>query len=179
MKFLAKSLCLTLLAQQLIAGEYGIVNFNTCLSESKKGKQEQTSLEELKKQFTSIMEEKDKQFQEIAQKLNDQEYMDGLSPDAEAELKNQYNIVAEEMNRYNNQYYQLMQQTNMRVMQQVNQEASQAAEKVAKDKKLFMVINKDACFYYNADFDITQAVIAEMDKRFESTSKTAATPAAK
>lgn len=179
MKILAKSLCFSLLTHMLVAADYGIVNFNTCVSDSKKGKQEQNAFEELKKQFSSIMEEKEKQFNEITQKLNDQEYMDGLSPDAEAELKNQYSTVAEEMNRYQNQYYQLMQQTNMRVMQQVNQEASQAAEKVAKDKKLLMVINKDACFYYNADFDITSAVIAEMDKRFEANNKTATTQAPK
>lgn len=179
MKILAKTLCLSLLSTLLVAGEYGIVNFNTCLAESKKGKQEQTSFEELKKQFGSIMEEKEKQFNEISQKLNDQEYMDGLSPEAEGELKTQYSAVVDEMNRYQNQYYQLVQQANMRIMQQVGQEASQAAEKVAKDKKLFMVINKDACFYYNADFDITQAVISEMDKRFEANNKNSTQPAAK
>jgi outer membrane protein len=171
MKTLAKSLCLSLISTMLVAGEYGIVNFATCLADSKKGKQEQSSFDALKKQVTSMMEETEKQLNEISQKLNDQEYMDGLSPEAENELKNKFGALSEEMNRYQGQYYQVMQQANMRIVQQVGQEASVAAEKVAKDKKLFMVINKDACFYYNADFDITQAVIAEMDKKFEAANK--------
>jgi outer membrane protein len=179
MKIFTKTLCMSVLTSLLVAGEYGIVNFATCLAESKKGKQEQVSFDALKKQITSMMEETEKQLNELSQKLNDSEYMDGLSPEAENELKNKFGMLSEEMNRYQGQYYQVMQQANMRIMQQVGQEASVAAEKVAKDKKLFMVINKDACFYYSADFDITQAVIAEMDKRFEVASKPATSEPAK
>lgn len=171
MKTLAKTICLSLVSSLLVAAEYGIVNFNTCLAESKKGKQEQASFDALKKQVTTMIEETEKQLNELSQKLNDSEYMDGLSPEAEGELKNKFAALSEDMNRYQGQYYQVMQQANMRIYQQVGQEASVAAEKVAKDKKLYMVINKDACFYYNADFDITQAVISEMDKRFEASNK--------
>jgi outer membrane protein len=171
MKTLAKTVCLSLVSSLLVAAEYGIVNFNTCLQDSKKGKQEQASFETLKKQVSSMIEETEKQLNELSQKLNDSEYMDGLSPEAEGELKNKFAALNEDMNRYQGQYYQVMQQANMRIYQQVGQEASVAAEKVAKDKKLYMVINKDACFYYNADFDITQAVITEMDKRFEASNK--------
>lgn len=171
MKTLAKTICLSLVSSLLVAAEYGIVNFNTCLAESKKGKQEQASFDALKKQVTTMIEETEKQLNELSQKLNDSEYMDGLSPEAEGELKNKFAALSEDMNRYQGQYYQVMQQANMRIYQQVGQEASVAAEKVAKDKKLYMVINKDACFYYNADFDITQAVISEMDKRFDASNK--------
>ena len=171
MTSLAKTLCLTLATSFLVAGEYGIVNFNTCIKDSKKGKQEQASFEALKTQITNMMEETQKQLTEISQKLNDSEYMDGLSPEAEAELKNRFGNLSEEMNQYQGQYYQIMQQANMRIYQTIGQEASVAAEKIAKDKKLLMVINKEACFYYNADFDITQSVIAEMDKRFDQANK--------
>ena len=43
-----------------------------------------------------------------------------------------------------------------------------------------MVVNKDACFYYTPDRDVTTSVIAEMDKNFAQTdsSKQAAAPAA-
>lgn len=173
MKVLVKSLCLSLVSSMLIAGEYGIVNFSTCLTDSKKGKQEQNSFEALKKQMGNMIEETEKQLNELSQKLNDSDYMDGLSPEAENELKNKFAALSEDMNRYQGQYYQIMQQANMRIMQLIGQEASSAAEKVAKDKKLFMVINKDACFYYNADFDITNAVIVEMDKRFDASNKQA------
>lgn len=171
MKTLAKTICLSLVSSLLVAGEYGIVNFDTCLLESKKGKQEQASFEALKKQISSMIEETEKQLNDLSQKLNDSDYMDGLSPEAESELKNKFAALNEEMNRHQGQYYQVMQQANMRIYQQVGQEASIAAEKVAKDKKLYMVINKGACLYYNADFDITQAVIQEMDKKFEASNK--------
>jgi hypothetical protein len=59
-----------------------------------------------------------------------------------------------------------MNQANMRVIQNLNGAISQAAEKVAKDKKLGMVVNKEACFFYQPGLDITADVIAEMDKGF-------------
>ena len=41
-----------------------------------------------------------------------------------------------------------------------------------------MVVNKEACFFYNPSLDVTNFVIAEMDKNFEVESKKQkATPA--
>jgi outer membrane protein len=174
MKSVSKILCLSLISSILIAAEEGIVNFNKCISESKKGKQEQATLETLKNQMTSMMEETEKQLTDISQKLNDPEYMDGLSPEAETELKNRFGALSEEMNRSQNQFYQVMQQANSRIMQQLAQEASLSAEKVAKDKKLSKVVTKEAYFYYNKDLDVTDLVIADMDKRFETQQKTQA-----
>ncbi len=175
-----KTLCMTLVCAFLSAGDYGIVNFATCLSDSKKGKQEQTSFEALKKQIGTMIEEAEKTYTVENQKLNDNEYMDGLSPEAEQEQKMKVARLEEEMARYQNQYYQVMQQANMRILQQVGQEISAASEKVAKDKKLNMIINKEAsCFYYNANLDVTQAVIQEMDKRFEAANKTPSSPETK
>jgi hypothetical protein len=48
---------------------------------------------------------------------------------------------------------------------------AKAAETIAKQKKLDYVINKEACFYIRSDLDVTNAVIAEMDKTYESTKK--------
>jgi len=168
-----KTLCMTLVCAFLSAGDYGIVNFATCLSDSKKGKQEQASFEALKKQVGSMIEETEKNYTAESQKLNDSEYMDGLSPEAEQEQKMKVARLEEEMARYQNQYYQVMQQANMRILQQVGQEISAASEKVAKDKKLNMIINKDAsCFYYKPDLDVTKDVIKEMDNRFDAANKT-------
>jgi outer membrane protein len=144
----------------------GIVNFSSCVSDSKLGKQEQTSFESLKKQMSSLLEDTEKQLQELATKFQDQEYLDGLSPEAEAEMKNKFEALNQDLQRYQNQYYQVMNQANMRVIQNLNGAISQAAEKVAKDKKLGMVVNKEACFFYSPGLDITVDVIAEMDKNF-------------
>lgn len=144
----------------------GVVNFATCVTDSKVGKQEQASFEALKKQMSSLMEDTEKQLQEIAGKLNDPEYLDGLSPEAEEEMKGKFRTLSEEMNRYQNQYYQVLNQANMKLIQAMSGNINVAAEKVAKEKKLSMIVNKEAFFFYTPGLDMTSAVIAEMDKNF-------------
>lgn len=157
------------------ASSFGIVNFGACVSDSKLGKQEQNSFESLKKQMTSLLEDTEKQLNDLAIKFNDPEYLDGLSPEAEEDLKNKFRTLNEEMGRYQNQYYQVMNQANMRIVQTISASINTASEKVAKDKKLTMVLNKDACFYYNPTLDITNLIVAEMDKSFtQNTKKTTA-----
>ncbi len=153
------------------APAFGIVNFGTCVTDSKLGKQEQASFESLKKQMTSLLEDTEKQLNDLAAKFNDPEYLDGLSPEAEEELKNKFRTLNEELGRYQNQYYQVMNQANMRIIQTLSTSINTAAEKVAKDKKLNMVVNKDACFYFTPALDVTTFVIAEMDKNYSQDSK--------
>jgi outer membrane protein len=154
-----------------LAPSFGIVNFGTCVSDSKLGKQEQASFETLKKQMSSLMEDTEKQLNDLSAKFNDPEYLDGLSPEAEEELKNKFRTLNEELSRYQNQYYQVMNQANMRIIQTLSTSINSASEKVAKDKKLNMVVNKDACFYYMPALDVTPSVIAEMDKNYAQDSK--------
>jgi outer membrane protein len=164
----------TMLASSAFAAETtGVVNFSSCISDSKLGKQEQASFESLKKQMSSLLEDTEKQLQELSVKFNDQDYLDGLSPEAEAEMKGKFEALNQDLQRYQNQYYQVMNQANMRIIQNINGAIAQAAEKVAKDKKIGMVVNKEACFFYLPTFDITVDVIAEMDKVFAAQEKAA------
>lgn len=176
MKRLSKYLtvaCLT--AGSLSAAEnFGIVNFSTCVTDSKIGKEEQTNFDNMKKQLGAHLEETEKQINDLSMKFNDPEYMDGLSPEAEDEMKNKMRMLSEEMNRYQNQYYQMLNQANMRIIQVLSTSINTASEKVAKEKKLSMVINKDACFYYAPNLDITTQVISEMDKSYDQEAKKAA-----
>lgn len=160
----------------------GIVNFASCVTDSKLGKQEQSSFESLKKQMSTLLEDTEKQLQELAAKFNDQEYLDGLSPEAEQELKGKFEALNQDLQRYQNQYYQVLNQANMRVVQVLSTSISQAAEKVAKDKKLGMVVNKEACFFFAPTLEVTADVITEMDKNYaaqEKAKETAATEEAK
>jgi outer membrane protein len=161
------------------ASSFGIVNFGSCVSDSKLGKQEQASFESLKKQMSSLLEETEKQLNDLSTKFNDPEYLDGLSPEAEEELKIKFRTLNEELSRYQNQYYQVMNQANMRIMQTLANSINVASEKVAKEKKLSMVVNKDACFYFTPALDVTNLIVAEMDKNFaqESKKQAAAAPA--
>jgi outer membrane protein len=150
---------------------YGIVNFASCISDSKLGKQEQASFESLKNQMSNLLQETEKQLNDISQKLSNPETLDGMSPEAEEELKGKFRALSEEMNRYQNQYYQVLNQANTRIVQTLNQNINIAAEKVAKDKKLTMVINKEACFFFNPQLEVTTLVVQEMDKAFEQDAK--------
>lgn len=158
-------------AQADAKGQTGIVNFATCMTESKVGKKEQASFEALKKQMTTLLEDTEKQLTEISTKFNDPEYMDGLSPEAEEELKNKARALNEEMNRYQNQYYQVLNQANMKIIQSMSANIQVASEKVAKEKQLAMVVNKEACFFYTPALDMTHLVIAEMDKTYDVEAK--------
>lgn len=163
-------LCSSKLAADTKQPSVGIVNFTTCMTESKMGKQEQASFESLKNQMASLLEDTEKQLNELTSKFNDPEYMDGLSPDGEEELKTKFQMLNEEMSRYQNQYYQVLNQANMKVVQSMSSRIQEAAEKVAKSRKLSMVMNKEACFFYTSGLDVTNFVIAELDRTFEAES---------
>lgn len=167
---LALGLCTSSFAAEQ-SFEIGTANFAECLTNSKMGKQEQASFESLKKQMGTLLEETEKQINDLSAKFNDSEYMDGLSPEAETELKTKMQALHEDMSRYQNQYYQVLNQANMRIMQTLGNTINQAAEKVAKDKHLKMVLNKDACFFTAPSLEVTNLIIAEMDKMYEQEGK--------
>lgn len=147
--------------------------------ETKLGKQEQASFETMRKQFASLLEDTEKQLRDLNEKLSDKDTLDGLSPEAEAEMKNKFAQLSEEMNRYQQQYYQFMQQGQHKIMQAVFGGITQASEKIAATKGYSMILNKQACFYSAPTLDVTADMIKEMDKNFEDEAKkqTAAVPA--
>lgn len=164
---------LSLASLNLCAAEQkvGIVNFQNCVTESKIGKQEQASFEGMRKQFASLLEDNEKQLKEIAEKLQDKDYLDGLSPEAEEEMKGKWVQLNEEKERYSQQYYQFMNQGQYKIIQAVVGGINTAAEKIAASKGFTMIINKEACFYYAPTLDVTTDVIKEMDKRYEDEAK--------
>lgn len=146
----------------------GVVNFAVCVEESKYGKQEMAGFEALKKQLVSLIGSTESQLRDLTEKFNDSEYMDGLSPEGEEELKNQYSSLSNEYNRYQQQYSQTLQQKNWQTAQFIHKMISDASSSIAKEKKLAMIVNKEACFFYINQLDITPLVISQMDKAFEA-----------
>jgi outer membrane protein len=168
---------LVILGQSLCAAEStksttAVVNFGTCVQESKYGKHEQEQFMNVRKQWDSLIEETEKELKNLASKFEDQEYMDGLSPEAEQELKIKYKTLNEDLAKYQGQLYQIMNQANMLFYQKLSSVVAKAAEKIATDRKLGLVLNKEICFYHEPSMDITPLVINEMDKNFESEMKT-------
>jgi outer membrane protein len=167
---------------QLCAAEQkvGIVNMENVFMETKLGKQEQASLETMRKQFATLLEDTEKQLRDLHEKLSDKDTLDGLSPEAEAEMKNKFAQLNEEMNRYQQQYSQFLQQGQHRIVQAVFGGITQASEKLAAAKGYTMILNKQMCFYSAPTLDVTTDMIKEMDKNFEEEAKktAAAAPAA-
>ena len=145
----------------------GIVNFGSCVMESKYGKYEQNQFEKIRSQWTSLIEDTEKELKEISAKFEDQEYLDGLSPEAEDEMKAKYRSLYEDMGKYQNQLNQVLSQANYFFIQRMSANISKASESIAKNKKINFIINKDACFYYANNLDLTKDVIHEMNKNYE------------
>lgn len=149
----------------------GVVNFASCVTESKMGKKEQENMENIRKQMSSLIEDTEKELKEIAAKFEDTEYLDSLSPKAEEDLKIKFQTLQEDMGRYQNQFYQVLQHANYQMIQKMSGSIAKAAEKIAKAKNLDYVMNKEACFYIRPDLEVTTLVISELDRSFESDAK--------
>jgi len=146
---------------------YGIVNFSNCLMESKYGKQEQEAFENITNQFTTLINDIEKEIKDIKAKLNDSEFMDTLSPQAEQDFKDRLSDLHTEVERYQNQYVQVAQQANEHFIQTMKHHVSKASDAVAKKKNLSMVMHESTCLFYQPGFDITCDVIEEMNKNFD------------
>lgn len=172
--FFSAALSTALIAGSSLAAENvvtGVVNFTTCITDSKHGKKEQENFESLRKQMSSMIENTETQLKEISAKFEDTEYLDSLSPKAEEELKIKFQTLQEELGRYQNQFYQVLNHANHQMVQKISSSISQAAKQVAEKNKLDYVINKEACFYIRPDLDVTTQVISEMDKKYELDAK--------
>lgn len=160
-------------AQDAAAPKMGTINFKLCVEESKMGKQEQASFEAMKKQMENVVEEKEKVLNDLATKLNDPDQLDLMSPEAETELKRKFRALSQELNQIQQQYYQTLSQANMKIVQSLSETVTVAAEKVAKDLKLDLVLNDETCFYSNPSLDISPKIVAEMDQMFDKGAKPA------
>ncbi len=145
----------------------GFVNFKVCLEKSKQGQQEKNAFEALKTQMHDTLEKTDKELEVLASKLEDQDYMDGLSPTSEEELKQKFQHLSQEFSRYQNQYYQLLNQANYKMFQSLHEKVSSAAEKVREKKEFALILNEDSTFAFAPTLDITDGVIEEMDRLFD------------
>lgn len=145
----------------------GVVNFTSCITDSKYGKQEQQQMEKIAQNMNSLIEETEKELKGINEKFEDQDYMDGLSPEAEQEMKMKNQALNEDLMKYHNQRYQAMQQAEYFFVHKINAAVSAASEVVAKDKHLDLIIRKEVAFFVDPKMDITKLVVDQMDKNYE------------
>ena len=148
-------------------GFIGTVNFANCITESKAGIQEQQNMENLRKQMSSMIESAETELRELNAKFDDTEYLDSLSPKAEEELKMKHQALQEDLGRYQQQFYQVLNHANYQMVQKMRSTIESAAATVAKSKNLDYVINEEACFYIRPDLDVTDLVVNEMNQTFD------------
>lgn len=153
----------------------GVVNFTTCVEKSKLGQQEQATFELMKSQMEKILKEKEKVLTEIAEQLEDPDFVDGLSVEKETELKRNYRTLGQELAQLQNQYIQTLQQANVQIIQKIADIIAKASERVAEQKKFDLLVNKDSTFFHAADLDVSDLVAKEMDTLFDQ--EKAASPA--
>ena len=149
----------------------GFINFKQCLELSKQGKQEKNAFEALKKQMSDTLEKAEKELTQLASKLEDKDYLDGLSPIAEEELKQKFQILSQDFQRYQNQFYQLLNQANYKMLQSMHDSVSSAAEAIRVKNKLGLVINEESAFAYSPSLDLTKATVEEMNRVFDLQNK--------
>lgn len=146
----------------------GVANFKNCVEKSKLGKREQAAFENLKKQMDAVLEKKEKEINEIAAKFNDPDYLDSLSNEAEAELKHKFRASSQELQAQQSQYYQALSQANVKIVQMITEVVEQASAQVAKQKGLTFIVNDEACYFCSPDSDVTNLIVAEMDKIYDA-----------
>jgi outer membrane protein len=149
----------------------GVVNFKDCVEKSKLGKQEQANFETLKKQMESVLEEKEKLINEVSNKLNDPDYLDSLSNEAEAELKHKFRTLNQELSQHQQQFYQMLNQANFKVIQKITDEIGKASKTVAANKGLDLIVNEEGTFFYGTALDVSNDVIKVLDEMLANEEK--------
>ncbi len=145
----------------------GVVNFKDIVEHSKFGKLEQSNFEMLKKQMESVLEDKEKTLTELSNKFNDPDYVDSLSSEAESELKHKFRMINQELGQIQAQYYQTLNQANMKILQKLNEFVAKASTKIAQENHLDLILNDDGGFYYSPELDISKKVITALDALYD------------
>lgn len=143
------------------------VNFKKCVEQSKLGKEEQASFEAMKKQMESVLTEKEKTLNELAEKLEDADYLDSLSAEAETEMKRKFRGLSQEYGQLQQQYMQTLNQTNFKVVQKIQEKVNEAATQVARQNNFDLVVNDETAFFASPSLDITSQIVSTMDQNYE------------
>lgn len=161
----------SLFSEEVFSG-ISVVDYGQCISESRYGVAEQKAVDKIRTQLSTLITDTDKEIAELNTKFDDTTFLDSLSPKAEEELRARHQTLMEDRQRYQWQFGQILQQASYQLMHKISAQIARASEKLALEKDIDYVINKEACFYFRPSLDLTQAVIAEMDKNFEADSST-------
>lgn len=167
----------TLLASATLFGvdatKVGIVDFQQCAMDSALGKKEEEAFGALQKQISSLMEDTGKKYKELDDKLNDKDFTDGLSPEGRKELEAKRENLGQEMQRYQQQQYMVLNQAHQKRIQTIRNAAAEAATAVAQKNGVAVILDKNETLFALDSLNMTKDIIAKMDENFEKDSKKA------
>ena len=146
----------------------GIVNLRRCLEESALGKKEAAEFEKMKKQFSNSMGKMEEELSSIYSKLQDDDYMEGSSESAATELRKKFEELSAEYNTAQGQYYQILNQSNLKRMQKIMDEVKKASEIVRVQEGLSVLLNEDVVLAIDASADKTDDIIKILDDSFQN-----------
>lgn len=158
---------LTAFAYASDALSVGVVNFSTCIEKSYLGQEEKEKLESLRTEMISVLEQKQKEFQEVAEKLNNPDYMDTITQEAEAKLQEKAQQLSQELQMAGQQTQQALQQAEMKMYQTIRAQINKASEYIAREKNLDFILDEMGTFYCKRPADITPLVIKELNRHFQ------------
>ena len=145
-----------------------IVDVRKCAEHSKMGKQEQKNVRELTDQVQKALEDKKKAAEDLHAKLEDQDYIDSITPEEELKQKQQLQAMIQEFMQLRQEYApQAMQQAQGMYAQKMGQAVSASAKRVAKDRGYDVVLNSDSSFYFKDSLEITSEVILDMNTLYD------------
>jgi outer membrane protein len=145
-----------------------IVDLKVCAELSKMGKKEQEGFEALRKQMESVLGEKEKVLTDLNTKLNDADYLDSLTLEAETELKRKFRTLSQEAAQLQQQYMQMLQQANFKVVQSLTDSVTAASQTFAKKEGYDLLLNKEVAFYSADNLDVSKQVVSIMDVDYDA-----------
>ncbi|SYX08964.1 Outer membrane protein,Outer membrane protein (OmpH-like) [Chlamydia poikilotherma] len=151
-----------------LEGNLGVVSLKRCLEESAFGKKETEELENMKEQFSKNSEKMEEELTALYNKLQDEDYIESLSSSAADELRKKFENLSAEYNALQSQYYQMLNQSNMKRVQKLIQEVKKASEVVRVKEGLLAIFNDEVVLSIASSADKTNEIIKILDESFKN-----------
>ena len=167
----ALSLLAAPLSAKTTASTPRFADFRRCFMESDLGKREQERLQDMQQQMEKSIQDLSAQIKEVQEKLANEDTLDSMSEEAVANLKKEQETLMGEMQRYQMQFPQIIQQAQSQSIFAVREKANKAAKELAQEKKYSAVLNEEQAFFFEEKLDVTDQVISKLNAQFEKDQK--------
>lgn len=147
------------------------IDMRRCFEQSKEGMKAKEMLESLNTQMQEKLSEIEDKMKDLSTQLSNEEYRQSLSKEALDEMEKKFETLLQEREAKHGEFSQELNQTQMFLTESLIQNISKAAEMVAKEKSVSMILQKDAVVYSDDKTDLTDLVLSHVDKQFDKSEK--------